>query len=237
MKKIGNLKKEIALYARKYIHKISHYIVTSSSNHVNYFTNATLSIRILYLITWCLFILMLFILPQFLLFIQHRNNTVVFDDPLLKLFHPVPKNLSILIIFVSDLPVVLAFIWLIKYPTAWLKGIIACILMFSTRVLSMYLLPLDPPVENVPLLDPFLYGENIITKDLFFSGHIGILVLCWLAVNNKLLKKIFLLALFFTTILLLLQHIHYTVDLIIAPFVSFTCYVVANRVYERVSKN
>lgn len=67
-----------------------------------------------------------------------------------------------------------------------------------------------------------LFGKGeILTKDLFFSGHTGTLFLLFLLVENKYLKTIFLAATILVGSAVLLQHVHYSVDVFVAPFVAY----------------
>lgn len=89
----------------------------------------------------------------------------------------------------------------------------------------MYLVKLDPPIGLIPLVDPvgkiLGYGGQLITKDLFFSGHTASLLILFLAVKIRWLK-IFFLVVLLTMIMLLWQHVHYTVD-ILGAFVFYDC--------------
>ena len=104
----------------------------------------------------------------------------------------------------------------------------------------MSLFPLNPPVGLVPLSDPFLkpfYGSNVITKDLFFSGHTGSVFLIFLILRKKWEKIFALVATILVGILLLIQHIHYTIDVIFAPVFVYVVYFLAKKVtaYETMS--
>jgi hypothetical protein len=86
---------------------------------------------------------------------------------------------------------------------------------------------LDPPVGMVNLVDPLssvFSGNAVITKDLFFSGHTTTMVLIFLCLEKRTDKRIALIAAFAVACLLLVQHIHYTIDVLAAPVVVYPCY-------------
>jgi membrane-associated phospholipid phosphatase len=95
------------------------------------------------------------------------------------------------------------------------------------RILSMYVVPLDPPIGTLDLKDPliFVVGTGTpITKDLFFSGHTSTMFLLSLTAINKKLKIIFLVSTFLVGFLVVLQKAHYTIDVVVAPFYAYCSY-------------
>ena len=92
------------------------------------------------------------------------------------------------------------------------------------RVLAISLIPLDPPKGLIVLTDPLtgvFYGQSTITKDLFFSGHTSILFLTILCLEKKNDKIIASIATLIVACLLLVQHVHYTIDIIAAPIIIY----------------
>jgi hypothetical protein len=71
----------------------------------------------------------------------------------------------------------------------------------------------------------FLHSKNtFVTKDLFFSGHISTLSLLILISTNKYVKAWALAATIIVGSLILWQHVHYTLDVVLAPVAAFICY-------------
>jgi membrane-associated phospholipid phosphatase len=94
----------------------------------------------------------------------------------------------------------------------------------------MFLLPLEPPALLIPLRDPFvqyLGTGTLLTKDLFFSGHTSTLFLLFLTARGARLKAIFVVCTVGVAISVLLQHVHYSVDVFVAPFFAYAAYRVA----------
>jgi hypothetical protein len=92
------------------------------------------------------------------------------------------------------------------------------------RIAMMYCIPLEAPPGMVLLVDPvvgeFGDGPNW-AKDLFFSGHTSTTFLCALSVRTRALKLAGFTACAGVATLILLQHAHYTIDVLVAPFVAF----------------
>ena len=168
------------------------------------------------------------IFPQFLQFVEARQG-VVFTDPILELFNPI--DLTWLTFGLIYLSIVIIIFYLAKKPEILFLGFQCYSLMVFFRLIVMYLLPLEPPVTLIPLHDPFvqLLGTGqILTKDLFFSGHTATLFLLFLIMDKRLLKIIFLTSTILVGIAVILQHVHYVVDVAVAPFFAYTSYKIIN---------
>jgi len=63
----------------------------------------------------------------------------------------------------------------------------------------------------------------MITKDLFFSGHTATLIVGGICMTESRDKVIAFFAAALIGVLLLLQHVHYTADVLAAPFFSIIC--------------
>jgi len=179
------------------------------------------------IITIILLAFILFALSHFLIYVERRRG-IVLNDPVLNQFEPI--NLTWLIFSLIYLSLTLAVIDLTKDPKRMLFVIQAYILMIAVRIAAMYVVPLDPPQNMIALNDPFvqLFGTGKpLTKDLFFSGHTATLFLLYMGTKRILLKRIFLIFTITVGISVLLQHVHYTADVLVAPFAAYGCYSLA----------
>jgi len=107
------------------------------------------------------------------------------------------------------------------------------------RSIAMYLTPFEAPETLLLLNDPFvqLFGKgDILTKDLFFSGHTATLFLLFLLAQNKLLKSFFLISTILVGTAVLLQHVHYAIDVFVAPFVAYGSYRIIKNLHINFSK-
>jgi len=115
----------------------------------------------------------------------------------------------------------------IEKPTIYITYLWTFIFITMLRVLAISLIPLDPPKGLIVLTDPLtgvFYGQSNITKDLFFSGHTSILFLLVLCLERKWDKILAGVATFVVACLLVVQHVHYTIDIIAAPVIIYPVY-------------
>ncbi len=185
-------------------------------------------------ITLFLLAVVLTSLANFLNYVEARKG-VLLPDPLLNLFNPIDLTwLTFALIYVS---LIVAIATLSKNPKRLLFAVQLYTLMVAVRILAMYLLPLQPPekmiILNDPLVEFFGTGQTL-TKDLFFSGHTATLLILFLVSEKKIIKTIFLISTIVVAIAVLLQHVHYTIDVFAAVFFTYTCYVVLEKLKMRV---
>ena len=124
---------------------------------------------------------------------------------------------------------------LIFYPERLVILFQAYTLMVLIRMLLMYLVALDPPADMLLLKDPlveFFGGTKTLTRDLFFSGHTASLTLLALAVPKKV-KWFFFTLTALVAISVLWQKVHYTIDVLAAPLVSYFCYYMTSRMHKK----
>jgi len=93
------------------------------------------------------------------------------------------------------------------------------------RMASLYLFTLEAPEGTIPLRDPFLtvfaYGKEVYVKDLFFSGHVSTLCILFLVEERKIIRQVILILTLIVAVLLAWQRVHYTLDVLAAPIVSW----------------
>ncbi|HTR29873.1 MAG TPA: phosphatase PAP2-related protein [Puia sp.] len=158
---------------------------------------------------------LLSIFPYFFNWVEKRQG-VLLNDRVLSVLppHNVSVPLFILIWSLSLLGIVRA----VQFPRFLLTFVWSFFLLSLFRVLTITLVPLDPPANLLNLADPlsnFFYGhDRFITKDLFFSGHTSTMFLLFLCFTGRGDRKIALIVTCFVAFLLLVQHVHYTVDIV-----------------------
>jgi hypothetical protein len=164
---------------------------------------------------------------SFLNYIGARMG-VMLQDPVLRLFPPV--NFKWITFSVIYSGIVFGFVSLLLYPYSLLLALRALIVLFIMRVACLSLVPLDPPADFIPLVDPFIRLPGIrtvIERDLFFSWQTAIMSLFVFTARWKDMKIIFSCVAFAVSALLLLQHAHYTIDIIAAPCFTYVAYTIA----------
>ncbi len=100
------------------------------------------------------------------------------------------------------------------------------LLISMVKMVSLFVTPLDPPKRIFPLkdiiLDTFMKSNKTpIIKDLLFSGHTSFMILCLLE-GNPIYIYFYIISLLIMSVMLLINKVHYTIDIIMAPFVTYT---------------
>jgi hypothetical protein len=163
-------------------------------------------------------------LPFFFAHIQKRKGAVLNDWLLARI---PPHDVSVLIFSLIGAMALLILIRAVNNPSIYITYCWTLIFVYSVRFVTLSLVALDPPPGMVPLVDPlssFFSGNTVITKDLFFSGHTATMIQIFLCLEKRTDKLIALIAAFAVACLLLVQHIHYTIDVLAAPMVVYPCY-------------
>jgi membrane-associated phospholipid phosphatase len=161
-----------------------------------------------------------FTLFSFLYFLEFNENRTgyIFHDPILSFFDP--TELSVLIFFLTYSFAIWGLIISFRKPELFLLLFVSYTILTCFRMLCLYLLPLEPPAGLIPLNDIFLHStfysgrDNL--KDLFFSGHTASIFLFALLFRDKHLKLVFIAAAFIIGILLVIQHVHFSIDIVMA---------------------
>ena len=173
---------------------------------------------------------------HFLNFIEQREG-VVLNDPFLNAFNPIDLTwLTFVLIYLS---LIIFVITTFNKPDKLLIAFQAYGLMLIFRTIAMYLTPFEAPETILLLNDPFVQffaKGDILTKDLFFSGHTGTLFLVFLLAENKTQKTIFLILTLLVGSAVLLQHVHYSIDVFVAPFVAYGAYRIIKNLHIKISK-
>ncbi|MBS1914296.1 MAG: hypothetical protein JST22_20065 [Bacteroidetes bacterium] len=187
--------------------------------------NAALSVAVL--------IVVLLGYSRFLAFNETRAGSVL-NDPLLARLPAIDASIPIFVLIYSAL--LLALITRLRESRMLLTTIHAYTLLVLLRMLMMYLVPLDPPRGMVMLQDPLAStGTGVpMARDLFFSGHTATLFLLALTAGSRVYRILFLVATAAVAALVLLQHCHYTIDVVVAFPSAYACSAVAQRLQRRI---
>jgi hypothetical protein len=159
--------------------------------------------------------------------IIHKKPGIYLDDALLNILTPHDVSWYI---FGTIYSCILAFaISNFKNPKIVL---LVCALYASVtwlRMATMYIFTIEAPEGIIPLKDPFLalfiYNQPEFVKDLFFSGHVSTMITLAVTEPRKRNKIIYYIIALIIAVLLLIQHVHYTLDVVFAPFFTYLLYV------------
>ncbi|QNL52527.1 hypothetical protein H8S90_13020 [Olivibacter sp. SDN3] len=172
-----------------------------------------------------LLITIFLVLPYFFDHIELRDG-VFLNDPLLQVLPA--KDLSTPIFICIWSTTALLIYRCFFNPVIMITAMYGFILVLFTRMLTISLVPLDAPEGLIPLIDPIsnlAYGNaQFITKDLFFSGHTSAMFLMSLCLLKRQDKMWAFIAAVLVGSMVLIQHVHYTIDVVAAPVFTYGCY-------------
>ena len=163
-------------------------------------------------------------LPFFFQAIEGRNG-YFFTDLLLQWLPA--RNMSFAVFFLIWSCCFILIIRIFRDPMILLVTLWAYNGVTLLRMACIDLISLNPPAGLIPMADPItnqFYGAHYITHDLFFSGHTTTVFLIFLCLKKKTDRLYALLASMALGILLLIQHVHYTVDVLAAPVFTFAVF-------------
>ena len=171
-------------------------------------------------------------------FLPYFFHTIIGPKPGLRINDLVlnafaPRDNSWIIFGLIYLSLVITLQGIYRKPEMVLLGLKCYLLLTLLRMVSMYVLTLEAPEGIIPLHDPLVdviaYGGNVFNKDLFFSGHVATLALfVWLE-ERPMFKSILLMNTILVAGLILLQRVHYTMDVLAAPFITYLSVRIAKR--------
>ncbi|MCA8833208.1 sphingomyelin synthase family protein [Hymenobacter pini] len=173
-------------------------------------------------------------LPRYFAWVQARPARQL-RDPLLAALPA--HDVSGAAFAVIYLGIGLGVVTLLTRPYRLLRALWAYLLLHLLRCATLWLLPLEPPAGLVllrdPLVDQFIYATPApITKDLFFSGHTATLFLLALAVPAGWRRWGLLAGTFLIGLLVLVQHAHYTYDVLAAPLFTWLAWWIGGKVMK-----
>lgn len=173
------------------------------------------------------FIILILILAFFPVFFQwiEKRKGITLHDPLLAALPAYDLSIPIFILIWSM--TILILVRCIQSPLTCFLFLWGYIFLCLSRMLTLALVPLAPPVGLIELKDPLtniFYGGKFIATDLFYSGHTATQFLIFLCLSRRTDKLIALSSTIAIIIMLLLQHVHYTIDIGAALLFSFLVY-------------
>lgn len=178
-----------------------------------------------------LLLIVVIALPVFFQYVEQRQGYDL-NDVLLNALPPTDVSIPIFAIIWSM--VVLFIIRSFTNPQLFITYLFGFLFICLCRIVTMTLVPLNAPANLIALQDPlanFFYGtKDFITKDLFFSGHTATLCLFFFCFQRKWDKIIALICTIAVGFLVLIQHVHYSIDVIVAPVFTYLSFFVAKKI-------
>ena len=166
----------------------------------------------------------------FLNYVETRQGHV-FYDPILNFLRP--RDVSDFIFFTTYSAGILGLCYGFANPYRTIHLCQMYTLLTIFRIITLFIFPLDPPTAIIPLKDSILentfYNEGGNVKDLFFSGHTATLFLFFFFTKHRTLKWIFFACAISVAIAVVIQHVHYSYDVIVAPLFAYISYKLISR--------
>lgn len=170
----------------------------------------------------CTLLIIVFYMPVFYQEIIGPKKGYFLADPVLNFFAPVNWSLTVFIILY--LAVVHTVFTSLRKPSVALLGLTTYCVVNLLRIVTMYVITLEPPAGMILLADPIssiAYPDRGFAKDLFFSGHVSTMVVLVLIEKNRLAKILKITGTVIMGFLLAWQRVHYTIDLLAAPVITY----------------
>jgi hypothetical protein len=192
------------------------------------------SFRIQFIISLLIILAFGFFFPFFFDYLEARDGMPL-NDPLLNVLPP--RDVSWMVFLCLYSGILIGTACNIIKPKNLLIALEIYFLVTMMRIFSLSLVALNPPSGYIPLKEPFVAlftnGTRIISKDLFFSGHVSTILAVYFSVEQRQFKNIILFFSIMVGSLLLLQHVHYTIDIIVSPVATFFCSILVKKVFTR----
>ena len=172
------------------------------------------------------------VVPGFYHFVQARPGHPL-PDPLLALLPVHDVSVPTFALIYGSIAATLVF--LLPRPLLLLRALWAYYFLQVLRIFTLWLLPLEPPADLLILHDPvmdriFEVTTQPIVRDLFFSGHTATMMLLLLAGRGRRWRLALALLTVAVGLLVLVQRVHYSYDVLAAPLFAWLAYWLAGRV-------
>ena len=165
---------------------------------------------------------------------DHAGSYVSVSDLILNNFGP--YDLSFIFVWLFIIVIAIFFLYPLVFNP---KKLHYSISMFSFLLIvrSVFIMfthlrvPSDAIAVSFPSIIQFLNFQN----DLFFSGHVGVSFLGFLVFRNenKILSYFMLASSIILGVVVLLMHVHYSIDVFSAFFITYGVYVIGNKLIKR----
>lgn len=178
------------------------------------------------------FIILLLLFMNYNSLLQFTDNRIIDRITLYDPLHNILPiyNWNYLLSIITNLATVFIVIENL-YMNTFIKLFLKFVIISYIRLICIYLVPLDIPKKYIdlkyyPTIIFNRFGVNY-KYDYFFSGHTSLLILCIL---NSYFTLTYTLSCIIVIFMLLGQRVHYTIDILIAPFIVYTVNDIVNKI-------
>lgn len=168
---------------------------------------------------------------KYLNYIEQRPGVTI-ADPIQMFATPVDVTWPIFFLLYGSL--ILAITWLWEKPRILFQAFRAYAILLSLRMICMWLIPLEPPPHMITLSDPIIElvahsSGAALTRDLFFSGHTSVVFLAAFVIPEAKKRWVLIGIGVIIGTLLVIQHVHYTIDVVVAPMAALLAVAMSGR--------
>lgn len=124
------------------------------------------------------------------------------------------------------------------YPLFWRVRMLHVVifqfsLLLTLRSLFMLFTHLETPAGSVPVHFPGVFSNLYFENDMFFSGHTAMPFLGFYLFRPSRFRYVFLVGAVVMGAVVLLMHVHYSIDVLAAFFMTYCSYQMGNAVLSR----
>jgi hypothetical protein len=165
------------------------------------------------------------------------QNTPGVSAPDLILDHIPTVDLDFLFIYGAIAIVVILFLYPILFKMQELHKVISQFsLLILVRAAFITFTHLSTPAGALKFKIPWIFSFLDFQNDLFFSGHTAIPFLGFLLFKDSKIRWFFLAASIIMAAVVLLMHVHYTIDVLSAFFIAYGTYKIGAWFFEKIKK-
>jgi len=107
-------------------------------------------------------------------------------------------------------------------------------LLLMLRSVFMIFTHLETPAGSVPVSFPWFFENLYFENDMFFSGHTAMPFLGFYLFRNSRLRYVFLVGAVVMGIVVLAMHLHYSIDVFAAFFMTYCSYKMGQRLLRKI---
>lgn len=142
-------------------------------------------------------------------------------------------NLSFIFVWGIVLVIFIFLVYPLLYePRKFHYAIGMLSLFLCIRSVFLILTHLGEPMGAINPSAPGILQFVTYSNDLFFSGHAGIPFLGYLIFGSRKIKYFMLIASIILSITVLLMHIHYSIDVASAYFITYGIYRIGDKIFK-----
>lgn len=147
-------------------------------------------------------------------------------------------NLSMIYVYGYIFVILLLLIYpLVRDPKDFHKVVSQFSLLILLRSFFITLTHLKAPAEAIAIDIPYFLSFLSFSNDLFFSGHTAVPFLGFLIFQKRRISRLFLAMTVILASTVLVMHVHYSIDVFAALFITLGSYTFGNWFFNKVDSH